>query len=121
MHGFHTQPDTDGALRLLTGLGLGAAMPNSTTLLSEYVPERSRSVLIAIMFTGFNLGSGMVGFAAAWLIPLHGWRSVLIVGGALPLVLVPFLLLLLPESVRFMVVHRLAAPRIAATLSRVCR
>ena len=42
------------ALRLLTGLGLGAAMPNSTTLLSEYVPQRSRSFLIAVMFTGFN-------------------------------------------------------------------
>jgi MFS transporter, AAHS family, 4-hydroxybenzoate transporter len=118
---FTRNPTEMAVLRLLTGLGLGAAMPNSTTLLSEYVPERSRSVLIAIMFTGFNLGSGMVGFAAAWLIPLHGWRSVLIVGGALPLLLVPFLLLLLPESVRFMVVRRLAAPRIAATLSRVCR
>jgi AAHS family 4-hydroxybenzoate transporter-like MFS transporter len=64
------------ALRLLTGLGLGAAMPNASTLLSEYVPQRSRSLLIAIMFTGFNLGSGLVGFGAAYLIPLHGWRSV---------------------------------------------
>ena len=32
-------------LRFLTGLGLGAAMPSTTTLLSEYVPERSRSML----------------------------------------------------------------------------
>src|ERR1700726_2182725 len=35
-------------LRFLTGLGLGAAMPNSTTLLSEYVPSRSRSLLLTI-------------------------------------------------------------------------
>ncbi len=109
------------ALRLLTGLGLGAAMPNSTTLLSEYVPQRSRSLLIAIMFTGFNLGSGMVGFVAASLIPLHGWRSVLIAGGALPLLLVPVLLALLPESARFMVVRRHAAARIGAVLGRICR
>lgn len=109
------------AMRLLTGLGLGAAMPNSTTLLSEYVPQRSRSVLIAVMFTGFNLGSGTVGFLAAWLIPLHGWRSVLIAGGALPLVLVPVLLALLPESARFMVVRRHAAARIGAVLGRICR
>ena len=108
-------------LRLLTGLGLGAAMPNSTTLLSEYVPQRSRSLLIAVMFTGFNLGSGTVGFAAAWLIPQHGWRAVLLFGGALPLALIPFLLVLLPESARFMVVRRAAAARIGAVLGRICR
>lgn len=109
------------AMRLLTGLGLGAAMPNSTTLLSEYVPQRSRSLLIAVMFTGFNLGSGTVGFLAAWLIPQSGWRSVLLAGGALPLVLVPILLVLLPESARFMVVRRHAAERIGAVLGRICR
>jgi MFS transporter, AAHS family, 4-hydroxybenzoate transporter len=109
------------ALRLLTGLGLGAAMPNATTLLSEYVPQRSRSLLIAVMFTGFNLGSGFVGFAAVWLIPQYGWRSVLMFGGALPLALVPLLLLLLPESARFMVVRRQAAERIGAVLGRICR
>ncbi len=108
-------------MRLLTGLGLGAAMPNSTTLLSEYVPQRSRSVLIAVMFTGFNLGSGTVGFLAAWLIPHYGWRSVLMAGGGLPLLLVPVLLALLPESARFMVVRRFAAARIGAVLGRICR
>jgi AAHS family 4-hydroxybenzoate transporter-like MFS transporter len=108
------------ALRLLTGLGLGAAMPNSTTLLSEYVPQRSRSLLIAVMFTGFNLGSGTVGFIAAWLIPQYGWRSVLLVGGALPLLMVPLLLVLLPESARFMVIRRQAAARIGAVLGRIC-
>jgi AAHS family 4-hydroxybenzoate transporter-like MFS transporter len=109
------------ALRLLTGLGLGAAMPNSTTLLSEYVPQRSRSLLIAVMFTGFNLGSGVVGFAAAWLIPQFGWRPVLQAGGALPLLLVPLLVVLLPESARFMVVRQVAAQRIGAVLGRICR
>ncbi|MFG6487304.1 MFS transporter [Roseateles sp. BYS78W] len=106
-------------LRLLTGVGLGAAMPNSTTLLSEYVPQRSRSLLIAVMFTGFNLGSGVVGFIAAALIPLHGWRSVLMLGGVLPLVLVPVLIALLPESARFMVVRRMAADQIGRVLGRI--
>lgn len=106
-------------LRMLAGLGLGAAMPNSTTLLSEYVPQRSRSLLIAVMFTGFNLGSGLVGFLAAAVIPTHGWRTVLQIGGALPLVLVPFLFFLLPESVRFMVVRQRAADRIGAVLGRI--
>ena len=111
---------TLSALRFLTGLGLGAAMPNATTLLSEYVPERSRSTLLAIMFTGFNLGSGLVGFLAAALLPEYGWRTVLMVGGAIPLLCLPFYLWLVPESARFMVVRHYPADRIARTLARVC-
>ena len=93
------------SLRLLTGIGLGAAMPNTTTLLSEYAPQRKRSLMITIMFTGFNLGSALIGFAAGWLIPVHGWRSVLIFGGALPLALIPLQVWLLPESARLLAVR----------------
>ncbi|QJE02794.1 aromatic acid/H+ symport family MFS transporter [Massilia forsythiae] len=106
-------------LRFLTGLGLGAAMPNTTTLLSEYVPEKSRGTLLAIMFTGFNLGSALVGFGAAALLPHYGWRTVLVAGGAIPLACLPFYLWLVPESVRFMVVNGYPAERIARTLRRV--
>src|SRR5471032_334759 len=107
-------------LRFLTGLGLGAAMPNSTTLLSEYVPSRSRSLLLTIMFTGFNFGSGAGGFVAASLIPNFGWRAVFMFGGILPLLSVPLLIWLLPESARLMLVRNLGIARIATTLGRVC-
>ncbi len=107
-------------LRLLTGIGLGAAMPNTTTLLSEYAPQRMRALMITIMFTGFNLGSALIGFVAAWLIPVHGWRAVLLFGGALPLVLIPLQLWLLPESARLLAVRRASPARIGALLNRVC-
>lgn len=41
--------------RFLTGLGLGAAMPNIGTLVSEYAPERQRSFLITIIFAASPL------------------------------------------------------------------
>ena len=107
-------------LRFITGLGLGAAMPNTTTLLSEYVPEHRRSFLVATMFTGFNLGSAVVGFGAAALLPTQGWQSVLLMGGLLPLVMVPVLFAFLPESARFMVVRQFAPQQIAQVLARVC-
>jgi AAHS family 4-hydroxybenzoate transporter-like MFS transporter len=107
-------------LRFLTGLGLGAAMPTTTTLLSEYVPERSRSTLLAFMFTGFNLGSALIGFAAAAILPNYGWRAVLMMGGAIPLVCLPVYLFLIPESVRYMVVKNVNPEKIAKTLRRVC-
>ena len=116
---YATTPLQMGILRLLAGTGMGAAMPNATTLLSEYAPQRRRSLLITIMFTGFNLGSAVIGFAAAYMIPLHGWRSVLLLGGAVPLLLVPITLLLLPESARWLALHKASARRIGATLGRV--
>ena len=111
---------TLSALRFLTGLGLGAAMPNATTLLSEYVPERSRSSLLAIMFTGFNLGSALIGFIAAALLPAFGWRAVLVAGGAIPLLCLPLYLWLVPESARFLVARNFPAERVARTLAKVC-
>lgn len=107
-------------LRFITGLGLGATMPCTTTLLSEYVPERSRSLLITCMFTGFNLGSALIGFVAAAVIPAHGWRAVLVIGGALPLLLLPLYWRWLPESARFLVVKKAPAAEIARTVSSVC-
>ena len=43
--------------RFLTGLGLGAAMPNAITLISEYAPQRCRSLAINTMYCGFPLGA----------------------------------------------------------------
>src|ERR671933_2555030 len=89
--------------RFATGLGLGAAMPNAVTLMSEYCPDSRRATLTNAMFCGFPLGAAFGGFLAAWMIPAFGWRSVLLGGGVVPLVLVLLLFLLLPESVRYMV------------------
>lgn len=107
-------------MRFLTGLGLGAAMPNATTLVTEYVPERTRSFLVATMFTGFNFGSAAIGFAAAELIPSHSWTGVLVFGGLVPLALLPVLYFFLPESAQFMAVKGMRTERIAKVLGRVC-
>ncbi|MDR5767826.1 aromatic acid/H+ symport family MFS transporter [Caballeronia sp. LZ028] len=117
---FTNSPSSMALLRVLTGIGLGAAMPNTTTLLSEYAPQRKRALLITIMFTGFNLGSALIGFVAGWLIPVHGWRSVLIFGGALPLLLIPLQIWLLPESARLLAVRGATSQRIGKVLGRVC-
>ena len=106
-------------LRFLAGIGMGAALPNTTTLLSEYAPARRRALMITIMFTGFNLGSATIGFASGYLIPAFGWRSVLLLGGLTPLALVPLLLWLLPESARLLALRGEPSAKIAAILRRV--
>ncbi len=106
-------------LRFLTGLGLGAAMPNATTLLSEYTPERLKSLLVTSMFCGFNLGMASGGFVSAKMIPAFGWHSLLLLGGLLPLALAVVLLLWLPESARFLVVRNKGADKVRQVLAPI--
>jgi AAHS family 4-hydroxybenzoate transporter-like MFS transporter len=106
-------------LRFLTGLGLGAAMPNAATLMSEYAPERRRALLVNLMFVGFPIGSSLGGFISAWLIPQYGWQSVLILGGVMPLVLAIVLIFLLPESVRYLVAKNKSPSQVATILRRI--
>jgi len=106
-------------LRFVTGIGLGAAMPNAITLMSEYCPDRRRALITNAMFSGFPLGAAFGGFLAAWMIPQWGWRSVLLLGGVTPLVLVVLLFFFLPESVRYMVAKKLPVEKIRAVLIRV--
>ncbi|VAS11951.1 4-hydroxybenzoate transporter [Klebsiella pneumoniae] len=105
--------------RFMTGLGLGAAMPNIGTLVSEYAPERQRSFIITVIFCGFTFGAAAGGFSASWLIPQFGWHSLMALGGILPLLFAPLLIWLLPESVRFLVIKQAPAARIRAILNRL--
>ena len=117
--GFSPDLTTLVVLRFITGLGLGAAMPNAVTLMSEYCPDKRRATLTNAMFCGFPLGAAFGGFLAAWMIPHFGWRSVLYLGGLAPLLLVVALALVLPESVRYMVARGYAPERIRRVLSRI--
>ncbi|KWR86628.1 MFS transporter [Cupriavidus sp. IDO] len=106
-------------LRFLTGLGLGAAMPTTITMMSEYAPSRLRSLAVNAMYCGFSVGLVAGGAASAWLIPHFGWRSVLTAGGIAPLMLAVLLLALLPESAQFLAVRAGAPERIARILKRI--
>src|SRR6266849_5770876 len=106
-------------VRFLTGLGLGGAMPNAIAMTSEFNPQRRRATMVMIMFCGFSVGAALGGMLAAGLIPRFGWRSVFVVGGVAPLIMVPILALRLPESVRFLALHGNAPARVAELLGRI--
>src|SRR5690606_22945973 len=89
--------------RFLTGLGLGASMPNAIMLISECAPKRSLAMALNNMYGGCPRGAAGGGAISSWLIPHHGWRSVLLTGAIAPLILTLLLALFLPESVKFLV------------------
>jgi AAHS family 4-hydroxybenzoate transporter-like MFS transporter len=107
------------AIRFLTGLGLGGAMPNAIATTSEFSPKRRRATMVMIMFCGFSIGAALGGLLAADLIPRFGWRSVFTVGGIAPLVMLPILAVRLPESIRFLALKGGASGRVAELLRKV--
>lgn len=107
--------------RFLTGLGLGAAMPNIATLLSEFMPKRIRATMVNAMFCAFPAGIALGGFVSARLIPDYGWHIILLIGGAFPIALSVLIVLLMPESLHFMAIKNKDASKIAAILSKITR
>ena len=106
-------------IRFVAGIGLGAIMPNSMALVSEYAPTRLRVITMMIVSNGFTLGAALGGFLSSWMIPHFGWRSIFYFGGALPLAGGFAMLFLLPESLQFMVLRRKPPQKIAAWLQRI--
>jgi AAHS family 4-hydroxybenzoate transporter-like MFS transporter len=105
--------------RFLTGIGLGAAMPNLIALTSEYAPARLRATAVTVMFCGFPLGSTIGGLISTPLMQAYDWQAVFVAGGMLPLVLLPVLAYALPESLCFLVARNAAPARLAATIGRI--
>jgi MFS transporter, AAHS family, 4-hydroxybenzoate transporter len=99
--------------RFLTGVGLGGAMPNAVALTAEFTPTRLKAIVVGAIFTGMPAGAVVASQAAAFMIPRWGWRSVFVLGGALPLVLAVVLIAALPESIEWIEsrAHGVAAHR----------
>jgi AAHS family 4-hydroxybenzoate transporter-like MFS transporter len=105
--------------RLLTGIGLGGAMPNIIALTAEYSPTRHRATLVTVMFCGFPLGAVLGGLISVRLLSAYDWTAVFYLGGILPLLLLPVLYAWLPESVRFKATRGDAGLSIIAILRRI--
>ncbi|ALD91969.1 aromatic acid/H+ symport family MFS transporter [Cupriavidus gilardii] len=99
---FSTDLWTLALLRFLTGLGLGASMPNTATLVAEFAPAKHRNLLITFVYSGFAIGGGIGGVVSNYLIEVSGWRAVLVAGGVLPIAFGIVMLFALPESIRFL-------------------
>jgi AAHS family 4-hydroxybenzoate transporter-like MFS transporter len=107
------------AFRVLTGLGMGGAMPNAIALTSEYMPRRCRATSVTAMICGFSLGAAVGGFVAAPIIPRFGWESVFIVGGTVPVLIAAAAFFLLPDSIRFLLVKGGEDERARRYLTRI--
>ena len=63
-----------------------------------------------LMFCGNTIGGFLGGQLVAQILPIFGWQSIFLAGGIPPLLLIPILMIYLPESPRFLIAHRADAP-----------
>jgi AAHS family 4-hydroxybenzoate transporter-like MFS transporter len=91
--------------RLLTGIALGACLPNATALVAELAPKRRRIGLLTIVSCGVSLGGVAAGFVVPPLTAAGGWTMIFIVPGLLTGVLAAALFLFLPESPKLLLVR----------------
>jgi AAHS family benzoate transporter-like MFS transporter len=76
-------------------------MPNVVAQMTEYAPKRMRATLVTVMFSGYAVGGIVAALLGKGLIESYGWQSVFL-AAALPVVLIPFILKSLPESMPFL-------------------
>ena len=86
--------------RLMTGVGLGAALPNLIALTSEAAGPRFRGTAVSLMYCGVPIGAALAAAMGASGLA-QAWQTIFWVGGIVPLLLVPLLMFRLPESQAF--------------------
>ncbi|HUO02475.1 MAG TPA: MFS transporter [Rhizomicrobium sp.] len=84
--------------RFLTGLGIGGGIPTTIALLSDLARPGKQGGLVMASMCGVQIGNVVSGVAAARLIAHMGWPAVFVLGGLLPLFILPVLAFLLPET-----------------------
>lgn len=87
-------------LRFVTAIGFGGALPIAVTVSSNVMPEKFRSTAAVLVATGLSAGGVVGGLISGPLMLKYGWPSIFIVGGVLPLLLLPLFSWVLSASDR---------------------
>ena len=102
------------ALRFFAGLGLGGMIPALIALNTEYAPAARRGTRVSLLYIGYGIGATVCGF-----LPWLKWPVLFEIGGVLALVFGLLAVVMLPESVRFLLARKAAPSKIKAILKRL--
>ncbi|QRE73176.1 MFS transporter [Methylobacterium aquaticum] len=110
-----------GILRFVAGLGIGGALPSSTTVTAEFTPARRRTLAITATIVCVPLGGMLAGVFASYVLPTLGWRALFLLGGSVPVAYGLALIAVLPESPRFLARRPNRWPELVRLLGRMSR
>lgn len=97
---FVTSYDAFALCRIFSGVGIGAVIPLSVTIVSEYAPAKHRGVFVTITKMFMMLGWVLAGLVAMFVVPAFGWRFCFLIGG-FPFLYGILMYFLVPESVQW--------------------
>lgn len=100
--GLASDPVMFSVMRFLAGLGIGGVMPNVVAQMTEYSPRKIRATMVTLMFSGYAVGGMLAALLGKGLLEAYGWSSVFLAAGV-PVVLIPFILKAMPESMPFLI------------------
>lgn len=101
------------AVRFLAGAGLGGAMPILITLASEAVSPKNRGRAVGLMYCGMPVGAAILSLIAATEFGAN-WKNVFYLGGLLPILVIPLMMVFLPESKEYLKAQNKTAAELAA-------
>lgn len=89
-------------LRLIGGIGFGAASPNALALANEWSPHDRRPQVAALMAAGQPLGFVLIAYLGLCLLPIFGWRTSFFLLGGVTILLGLAATQILKESRQFL-------------------
>ncbi|MCX5467452.1 MFS transporter [Acinetobacter nematophilus] len=99
--GFCKDPVSFSLLRFIAGLGIGGVMPNIVAHMTEFSPKKMRSFMTTMMFSGYAVGGILAAALGKQFILAYGWQVVFFAAG-IPIIIIPFILKYLPESLTYL-------------------
>lgn len=108
-------------LRAIIGMSVGAFLASVTTIAADFAPRRQQNMIVAFAIAGYPLGAVLTGLAVAHAMPLWGWRAMLMGAGFISLIVLPVVVLVMPESIDYLkrVQPKNALVRLNALLRRL--
>lgn len=104
------------ALRFVTGICLGTLAVCLNVMVSEFANAKWRNISVAILHSGFSIGTMVGGTLAALVLMPYGWQAMFVAAGMMNAVAFVLILFLVPESPSY-----LAARGGAKALDRINR
>jgi MFS transporter, AAHS family, 3-hydroxyphenylpropionic acid transporter len=102
--------------RFLTGVGLGGALPNLLALVAENTTSEHRSSAIATLYAGLPTGGAIASIVTFLDKDPASWRMIFFIGGIAPLIVIPLLYWVLPDSKRLHADSHVAKPPVTQAL-----
>ncbi|GGG55077.1 benzoate transporter [Kocuria dechangensis] len=93
---------TFGAMRFLTGIGLGIVIATAGATMAEFAPAGRRQFYNGIVYSGVPAGGVFAAVMGLLFLDDIGWRGLFMIGSLPILLLVPLMLWKLPESPRWL-------------------